>query len=119
MKAFAEKFYKSKQWQKLSRLYLESKHFVCERCGGVATICHHKIYLTPANISNLNISLSFENFEALCQNCHNKEHGYFTKSEHDTKRIVFNSSGGMIGIKENGAAKSFRRAAEKIKAMEI
>ena len=51
MKAFAEKFYKSKQWQKLSRLYLESKHFVCERCGGVATICHHKIYLQISAIS--------------------------------------------------------------------
>lgn len=52
---------------------------MCERCSTdeepiLAKIVHHIIYLTPFNINNPNISLNHDNLEALCQDCHNKEH---------------------------------------------
>lgn len=74
MKPFAEWFYKSKVWIDCRLAFLISKFFICERCGGAATIAHHKIYLTPDNINDPFITLSWENLEALCQDCHNREH---------------------------------------------
>ena len=48
---------------------------MCERCNCKAgTIVHHKIYLTPDNINDPYITLSFENLELVCQDCHNNEH---------------------------------------------
>ena len=37
-------------------------------------IVHHKVYLTQDNITDTAITLSFDNFELLCFDCHNKEH---------------------------------------------
>ena len=73
-KDWAIDFYNSKAWEDCRLAFLQSKFFICERCGGAATIAHHKTYLTPANINNPDITLNWENLEALCQDCHNKEH---------------------------------------------
>ncbi len=67
-------FYHSRQWRKLSRAFLLSKNYVCERCGGPAEIAHHRQYITNGNISNPQITLNPDNLEALCQDCHNAEH---------------------------------------------
>lgn len=53
---------------------MQSKLWTCERCGEVAKICHHKTYITPANIHDPNITLNWINLESLCQTCHNIEH---------------------------------------------
>ena len=74
MKDFAKHFYKSKAWERCRLAFLRSKFFLCERCGGPATIAHHKIWLNEKNINDPTISLSWDNFEALCQDCHNKVH---------------------------------------------
>lgn len=37
-------------------------------------IVHHKIHLTPENIYDRNIALSWDNLELLCRDCHDKEH---------------------------------------------
>ena len=75
MKEFAKKFYKSAAWRRCREAFLASKLGLCERCKvHAATIAHHKIYLTPANIDDPNISLNWNNLEALCQDCHNREH---------------------------------------------
>ena len=74
MKDWAKAFYLGKSWKQCSRQYMESQHHICERCGEPAKICHHKIYLTRNNINNPYITLSWDNLEALCQDCHNKEH---------------------------------------------
>ena len=39
------------------------------------TQVHHKIRLTPFNINNPEITLSYKNLELLCDDCHEKEHG--------------------------------------------
>lgn len=35
---------------------------------------HHKVYIDAKNIWNTDITLSFDNLELLCIDCHNKEH---------------------------------------------
>jgi len=67
-------FYKSSEWRRCRLAFLESRHYVCERCGRVATIAHHRTYLTPANVGDPSVTLNFANLEALCKTCHNKEH---------------------------------------------
>lgn len=74
MKAWAEWFYQSLGWKKTRDKYMESHDNICERCGNPAKICHHKIWLTKKNINDPYITLSWDNLEALCQDCHNKEH---------------------------------------------
>lgn len=74
MKAWAKDFYTSPAWKKCRKSFLISKYNMCERCGGVALIVHHKIYLTPDNVNDSSITLNWNNLEALCQDCHNKEH---------------------------------------------
>lgn len=38
-------------------------------------IVHHKIHLTPSNITNPEIALSFDNLILVCRECHAIEHG--------------------------------------------
>ena len=79
MRDFAKRFYKSKAWQTTRDAYASSVGGLCERClmAGLCVpgeIVHHKIPLTPDNISDPNISLSWNNLELLCRDCHGKEH---------------------------------------------
>jgi 5-methylcytosine-specific restriction endonuclease McrA len=74
MRDFAKSFYKSKRWQKCRDAFMESKHYICERCGRPAVIAHHRKYITPENINDPNIALSWDNLECLCNACHEAEH---------------------------------------------
>ena len=52
---------------------------MCERCfehGALhpAKVVHHVIHLTPENIGDPKISLSYDNFQRLCQDCHAAVH---------------------------------------------
>ena len=94
-KKFAKSFYNSKSWKMAQQAYRAYKKGICERCGkATGTIVHHKIHLTEQNIDDVNITLNFDNFELLCQDCHNREH-------HSTHRatvegLKFNSKGELI-----------------------
>lgn len=85
-----------------------SQHYVCERCGRPAVICHHKKYLNDKNFMDPSISLSFDNLEALCQDCHNKEHSL--------KRplVLFNGNGEVKGCKESKDLKQYKSDREKM-----
>ncbi len=80
MKDWARGFYTSQAWITNSKAYIASQRGECERCraagieGSVAKIAHHKIYLTRENIHDPHITMAWDNLEALCQDCHNKEH---------------------------------------------
>lgn len=67
-------FYKSKAWQQTQAAFMNYKNGICERCGDPARIVHHKTYITPENINDPDITLSWDNLEALCQTCHTREH---------------------------------------------
>lgn len=94
MKKWAEWFYKGKAWIKTRAAFMKSKHWICERCGEPAKICHHKIYLTPKNINDPNITLNWSNLEALCMDCHNKEHNKTKSSTRDD--CMFDEYGDLI-----------------------
>ena len=74
MKAWAKEFYEGQAWRQTRAAYLLSQQNICERCGDIAKVVHHRTYLTPQNIHNPELTLSWTNLEALCQECHNKEH---------------------------------------------
>lgn len=92
---FAKDFYESTAWKKTRRAFAKSKLGICERCGGVGEIVHHKTYLTPENISDPNISLDWNNLELLCQECHNREH--FGESE-VREGLRFDESGQLVAV---------------------
>ena len=94
MKAWAEHFYRSTAWERTRGAFMKSKHYLCERCGEAAKICHHKEYLTPKNINDSKITLSWSNLEALCQDCHNKEHNKTKCSTRDD--CMFDEYGDLI-----------------------
>lgn len=80
MKPFAEKFYKGVPWQQCRNAYAKSKGGLCEEClkngrYSPGVIVHHKIHITPETINNPNISLSWDNLELLCRDCHAAKHG--------------------------------------------
>lgn len=113
MKEYAKTFYKSKEWQRTKNLYMSSIYYVCERCGAIATICHHKKYITPYNIADNNITLGFNNLEGLCQDCHNKEH--FVK-DNGLCKAVFDKEGNIVSVKESKQVKEYKRFVKQFDA---
>jgi len=73
-KDYAKRFYSSKRWKDTQAAYMISQHYICERCGNIARIVHHIKYITPMNIQDPNITLNWDNLEALCMDCHTREH---------------------------------------------
>lgn len=92
---FSKAFYNSKQWKRTREAYTLSKFGICERCGTPnAKQVHHKKYLTPENINNPDITLSFDNLELLCDVCHQKEH--FEKYSPTVYGLVFDENGQLV-----------------------
>ena len=74
-----KKFYKSNEWERCRQAYISSVGGLCERCraNGVINpgyIVHHKEYITPENFTDPAVSLSFDNLEYVCLQCHNQIH---------------------------------------------
>ena len=79
MQEYAKTFYKSKAWQACRASYLKQVRGLCEVClkRGLYTpadTVHHKIHLSPKNINDPSITLSFDNLEAVCRDCHANLH---------------------------------------------
>lgn len=89
-------FYKSQAWRRTRAAYLESVNHICERCGRPAVIVHHKRYLTPEAVNDPDLALSFDNLEALCRDCHNKEHFEGKSCE---PGLYFDSDGNLVSTK--------------------
>lgn len=78
-KDFSKQFYKSKVWEETRIAYSKSVGNLCERCLArgeyvPGKIVHHKVHLTPNNISNPSFSLDWSNLELVCKECHDLEH---------------------------------------------
>ena len=79
MKNYARQFYSSKAWQHTRESYRKSKRNLCEVClaKGLITpaeIVHHKIEITPDNITDQNITLNWDNLQCVCRDCHAAVH---------------------------------------------
>lgn len=92
---FALSFYQSKQWTRCRDAFMKSKYNICERCQGIAYIVHHKVHITPSNINDPNITLDWNNLQALCHDCHNAVHG---KGEAFIEGVSFDSNGDLIYV---------------------
>lgn len=82
-------FYRSPAWRHNRKLYMEKPidspwgiipPGMCERCYSEgklkpAKVVHHKTHLNSNNINDPNVTLSFNNFMRLCQDCHAFVHG--------------------------------------------
>lgn len=96
---FARKFYGSRAWEKCRASYIVSVNGLCERCLANGKYVpgdevHHKIWLSPENINDPDITLSFENLELLCSSCHSKEHN--EKYSPVREGISFTETGDVI-----------------------
>lgn len=79
MREFAKSFYKSKAWQDCRAAYISYRSGLCERClsRGLyrpGDTVHHKVHLTPDNINDPSVTLSFDNLMLLCRDCHAEIH---------------------------------------------
>lgn len=99
---FAKSFYNSKAWKECRNSYIKSmslyKRGLCEKCfdKGIHTMgeeLHHKIWLTPNNINDPNITLNHDNLILLCYECHKAIHTSRVKRD-----FIFNAQGELVPI---------------------
>lgn len=79
MSTFARSLYDSMSWRAIRKAYKKQAGGLCERCLAKGQyvkgeIVHHKIHLTPENISNPHIAVSSDNLMLVCRNCHAELH---------------------------------------------
>ena len=79
MKEYAEPFYKSAAWKKTSAAYRKSVGGLCEVCYSkgiirAGEIVHHKIHISPENIHDTSVTLSWDNLQLVCRDCHAMVH---------------------------------------------
>jgi len=67
---FARAFYKSKKWDEVRQYVLMRDKCLCQKCGLAAEEVHHKIHLSPENITDPTITLNPDNLVSLCKKCH-------------------------------------------------
>lgn len=97
-------FYHSAAWKNTRRNYKQSVGGLCERClakGMIvpADIVHHKIPLTDENVNDLSISLSWDNLQALCRQCHAEVHDDMY-AQRTGRRYKINNNGQVV-IRDN------------------
>lgn len=101
MKAWAKAFYGGKRWEETRESYRSERRSVdgglCEECKErLGYIVHHKIHLTPENINDPEVGLSFKNLEFVCIDCHNRIHGKNYDEIKDRVRYSFDEDGNPI-----------------------
>lgn len=79
-KDFSRGFYHSPAWRRARDAAMRRAHGLCEEClarGTVrpAEIVHHKVELTPANVSDPSVATDPSNLECVCRECHARLHG--------------------------------------------
>lgn len=103
-RAFARKFYKSSAWKHTREAYIRNVNGLCERClrRGVVKpgeILHHKVHLSPENIDNPDYTLSFDNLEYVCRDCHAAEHPeIYGIQDRPKPRVCFDQYGNLVNL---------------------
>ena len=92
-----ESFYFSIAWQRCREAYGKSKHNLCERCAakGIITpgeIVHHKVPVTPRNMTDPSITVNWDNLQLLCRKCHAEVHGQ------KTRRYIIGEDGHVTAV---------------------
>lgn len=95
--AWAKAFYNTTKWKRVRKLCLIRDNYLC-KCGEAANEVHHKIHLTPQNVSDSLISLNLDNLISLCTSCHNSMHERFSECTGCIDGLVFDEDGNLISI---------------------
>lgn len=103
-KEFARAFYNSRAWQRCRDSYIAERISIdgglCEHCHKrPGYIVHHRVLLTPANISDPEISLNHERLEYVCKSCHDEEH--YADMNGEERRTYFDEEGQPIPPSKN------------------
>lgn len=92
---WAARFYSSKAWQDLRWKRILEENFTCQEChenymlSPEKLIGHHKVELSPQNITEANIALNSSLIKILCKNCHDKIHKRFGHNRAREVTIVY------------------------------
>ena len=100
MQPWAARFYASARWKKCRAGYITFRRTIdgglCEeRRYKPGYIVHHKRALTPDNITDPDISLSYSNLEFVCKDCHDQFDGHGVAKSLPQK-IFFDADGAPI-----------------------
>lgn len=113
MQPWAARFYASGRWKKCRAGYIKFRRTIdgglCEECRDKpGYIVHHKRALTPDNITDQDVSLSYSNLEYVCKDCHDQFDGHGV-AKSLTQKIFFDAAGDPIpppSREAGGAARS-------------
>ena len=94
-KQWAKSFYNSNAWRRCRDSYIayriSADGGLCECChDNLGYIVHHKVILTPANISDVDVSLNFDNLMYVCKDCHDNFPEHFCNNK---KKYEFDENG--------------------------
>ena len=104
---FSYAFYNSQRWKDTRNAYMRMGRGLCEPCLAAgrytpAVIVHHKVHLTPENIGDPSITLSFDNLERVCRDCHAAEHPEIYGGETECKmRVGFDADGNVVRLEDS------------------
>ncbi len=92
---FSRKFYDSPMWRKVRKSFIAHRQSIdggmCQKCKDrTGYIVDHIIELSPENINDTEITLSWSNLQYLCLPCHN------TKTFGEQEERYYFDSNGMI-----------------------
>jgi predicted kinase len=101
---FAKKFYNSKVWKDNRQAYFKHKYGICELCDNPGEEVHHKTFLRPNNMHDVNVTMGWDNLILLCKACHNVQHDKayqlhreWQRKNPDTERdLKFDVNGDLI-----------------------
>lgn len=104
-KDYAKAFYNSDAWKQTRNAFYKHARGICARCQKEfeegkrsledmqpGRIVHHKKHITPANINDPKITLSFDNLELLCDEHHNRHH------KGKGRRYTFDKDGRIVPV---------------------
>ena len=101
-KEYAQAFYHSKRWKDCRRAYINNRIMidggVCEKCHDrLGYIVHHKVNITPDNITDPDITLNWDNLSWECKVCHDAEEGHGLNKK-AALLVAFDASGQPIPL---------------------
>ena len=71
------KFYRSREWETMRDMVRQESKMRCRMCGKLIrgkSIVDHIKAITPQNKNDLKVTLSIDNLQLLCLECHNAKH---------------------------------------------
>jgi len=97
-------FYDSQAWKNTRRNYRQSVGGLCERClkRGIiqsADIIHHRVPLTEETVKDLNMSLNWDNLQALCRKCHGEVHAELDRERKGLRYTI--DPNGRVRLKDD------------------